>query len=452
VTVPLTGSFDVVFAVGIGLAALALAGAAFSVLSRRLLATVALLELGAALAAWALFALRHTHEHELALAAAGLSVCTIVAYSSLLLLRALARTAETETHFEEAQATLRALVEGEARDRAAELERVLARARADSVSLLVAEERRIAEDHRREFAQREREYASTLTETLTATQSQVEQRLAGWAQDLDRAAEVTKARIAELAQRQKQLLSEVELRLAADADRLAAESDEQRAAVQRMRGELEKALGETLAAAHAEVESHAVERRRALHELEERMRHRERELLELIEREENEVAARVRGGFEDVERRQVAQLERIVKRAAATYSDEAALQFSALVKASREDAARRLARELERAVEVFAREAESVLAERLAHVGDAGAQRLERRLADATAALEQRRDERLAAVDGRIAELEADIRRRLDELGADADAERAVIEARLQELLRRLGSAEALQRTGSSPA
>jgi hypothetical protein len=125
--------------------------------------------------------------------------------------------------------------------------------------------------------------------------------------------------------------------------------------------------------------------------------------------------------------------------------DDAAQQFAALVKSSREDAARRLSRELDRAVEVFAREAESVLAERLAHVGDAGAQRLERRLADATAALEARRDERLAALDGRIVELEADIRRRLEELGADAEAERAVIEARLQELVRRLGSAEALQ-------
>ena len=183
--------------------------------------------------------------------------------------------------------------------------------------------------------------ALALTESLTATQSQVEQRLAGWAQDLDRAAELTKARIAELGQRQKQLLSEVELRLAADADRLSAESEEQRAAVQRMRAELEKALEETLAAAHAEVESHAVERRRALNELEERMRHRERELVERIEREESDVAARIRSGFQDVERRQVEQLERIVKRAAATYSDEAALQFSALVKASREDAARR---------------------------------------------------------------------------------------------------------------
>jgi hypothetical protein len=215
--------------------------------------------------------------------------------------------------------------------------------------------------------------------------------------------------------------------------------------MQRMRGEIDKSIEETLVAARAELDAHALDRRRALNELDERMRHRERELLERIEREEVEVVARIRTGFDDVQRRQIEQMERIVERAAATYSDEATQQFAGLVKSSREDAARRLGRELERAVEVFAREAESVLAERLAHVGDAGAQRLERRLADATAALEQQRDERLATIDGRVAELEHDIRRRLDELGADADAERAVIEARLQDLLRRAGSADAVQ-------
>ena len=92
---------------------------------------------------------------------------------------------------------------------------------------------------------------------------------------------------------------------------------------------------------------------------------------------------------------------------------------------------------------MFAREAEAVLAERLAHVGDAGAQRLERRLADATGALERQRDEWLGALDARIAELEAEIRRRLEELGADAEAERAVLEARLQELVRRVDAAGA---------
>ncbi|HVA32098.1 MAG TPA: hypothetical protein VMU58_12610, partial [Gaiellaceae bacterium] len=87
---------------------------------------------------------------------------------------------------------------------------------------------------------------------------------------------------------------------------------------------------------------------------------------------------------------------------------------------------------------------EAVLAERLAHVGDAGAQRLERRLTEAAHALERQRDEWMNALNGRIADLEADVRRRLEELGADTDAERAVLEARLQELMRRFEAAGAL--------
>jgi hypothetical protein len=443
--VPLTTAFDLAFAVGIVVAATALAAAAVQRLGRRSLQALTGAALVAAVAAWVAFALSHQHDRELAIAAGGLTGCALVCAAAVLVRRAHARSEAIDAHFSEAQARLRGLIDDEAAARAAELERTLARARADSASLLIEEERKIADEHRREFAQREREFAASLTEGLTATQAQVEQRLAGWAHDLDRAAEVTKARIGELAARQKQLLSDVEVRIAADAERLAAESEEQRAAVQRMRVELERALEETLAAAHAEVEAHAVERRRALHELDERLRRRERELVEIVQREEAESAARIRTGFEDVQRKQIEQMARIVERSAATYSDEAAQQFATLVKSSREDAARRLSRELDRAVEVFAREAESVLAERLAHVGDAGAQRLERRLAEATAALEARRDERLAALDGRVVELEAEIRRRLEELGADTEAERAVIEARLQELLRRVATADVLQ-------
>jgi hypothetical protein len=439
--------FDLVFVAGVLVAAFALYGAATRLLARRALVVLTGLELVAALSAWVVFAARHTHERELAVAAAGLTACTLVAAASLLLRKALLRTDDLDAHLDEAHARLRSLVDQEAAERTAELERTLARARADSVSLLVEEERKLAEDHRREFAQREREIAAALTAALTTTQAQVEQRVTGWAQDLDRVAGATRTRIAELGQRQKQLLSEAELRIAADADRLAAESEELRAALQRMRSELEKALEESLATAHAEVDAHAAERRRALHELDERLRRRERELLERIEREEGEAVQRIATGFEDVQRRQVEQLQRVVERATTSHSDEAALQFAGLVKSSREDAARRLSRELDRAVEVFAREAESVLAERLAHVGDAGAQRLERRLAEATHQLEQQRDERLGALDTRIAELEAEIRRRLEELGADAEAERAVLEARVQELVRRVESAASLERS-----
>ena len=444
VAVALTTFFDIAFGAATGVAVLSLALAALREASATLLTGVAGALAAAGVAGWTFYALRG--DRELAIAAGGLCVSALVAAAAVALRRAHARTAEYDAHLAAAQAQLREQVERETQDRAAELERTLARARAESVSLLQEEQRKLAEEHRKAFVDRQRAIADELTASLTTTQAQVELRLAGWAQDLERAAEATKMHIAELAARQKQLVTEIEIRLAADAERFSAESEEQRAALSRLRSEIEKALEAALAAAHTEVESHAAERRRALHELDERLRRRERELMERVEREEVDAAARVHSDFEDVARRQVEQMERIVERAASTYSDEATAQFATLVKASREDAARRLSRELDRSVEVFAREAEAVLAERLAHVGDAGAQRLERRLDDATKVLERQRDEWLAALDGRIGDVESEVRRRLEELGADAEAERAVLEARVQELLRRVDSA-ALQQS-----
>jgi hypothetical protein len=438
---PVTTAFDIAFATGVALAALALAGAALRALHRYVLGLLAVVVGGGATAAWIVYAGRHDHPRELAVAAGGLTACAVATAGAILLRHALVRADDTDAYLAQAQTKLRELIDGEAEERAAELERTLARARADSVSLLAEEERRIAEERRTEFAEQERATANALTAALTATQAQVEQRLSDWAQDLDRAAEATKGRISDLTEHQKRLLVDVEARMTADADRFTADSEEQRAALTRLRGDLDKSLEDTLAGAASEIDAHAAERRRAVHELEERMRRRERELLEQIEREESESVQRIRASFADVERRQLETLERIFERAASTYSDEAAQQFAALIKTGREDAARRLARELDRSVEVFGREAEAVLAERLAHVGDAGAQRLERRLADAAKSLERQRDEWMSALDGRIGELEADVRRRLDELNADAEAARAVIEARLQELVRRVESA-----------
>jgi hypothetical protein len=439
--VSLTTGFDVGFAVAAGVAAFALAGAALRFLPRWALVLLGLLVLGGAAGGWVGYALRHDHPRELLVASGGLTAAALACGAALLVSWALDRAAATEDHVATAQARLVELVERDAADRSAELERTLARARADSISLLAEEERRIAEERRTAFGDRERELVASLTLALTETQSQVSQRLADWKQDLDRAAEATKGRLAELAERQKQLLADAGARLDADAERLAAESESQRETLGRLREELDKGLADMLVTARSEVEGEAAERRRALHELEERMRRREKELMERIEREEVDAGQRIRTGFEEVQRRQIEQVARTVERATAGYADEATQQFAALVKSNREDAARRLARELDRAVETFAREAEVVLAERLAHVGDAGAQRLEKRLADAAKSLERQRDEWMSALDGRIGELEQDVRRRLEELGADADAERAVLEARFQELLRRATAA-----------
>lgn len=438
----LTTLADLVFAGGVVLAALTLAAAALRRGPRWSLVSPTALEALAAVAIWVAFALRH--DRPLAVAAGGLTGCALLAGAAVLLRLALERVAATDERLGEAQADLLALVEREKGVLAGDLELTLARARADSRSLLEEQEREIAEERRTLLAEREREATVSLADKLNQVQAQVEQRLAGWSQDLDRAAEATKARIMELEQRQQQLLRDIELRVAADAERLAAESDEQREAVTRLRAELNRTLDEALGLVRSELEAHAAERRRALHELETRLTRRERELAEQAQREEADAVQRVRSGFEDVSRRQIEQIERAVDRAVASHAEEAAQRFAQLVKTSREDAAKRLARELDRAVTTFAREAETVLAERLAHVGDAGAQRLEHRVSDVASELERRHAELVGTQDLRLGELEVEMRRRIEDLRADLDAERGVLEARLQELLRRFASAAAV--------
>ncbi|MFZ0343263.1 MAG: hypothetical protein WAL31_13135 [Gaiellaceae bacterium] len=439
----LTTIADLIFAGGVVLAALALAGAALRRASTSALATVTAVEAVASVGVWVAFALRH--DRSLAVSAAGLTASMLVSVAALLLRRALKRVDAMDDRLAEAQADLLSSVEREKTSLGKELQLTLARARADSRSLLEEQERQIAEERRTLVSQWEHDATSALGDKLNQVQAQIEQRLAGWSQDLDRIAEATKLRIGELEQRQQQVLREIELRLTADAERLAAESEEQRTGVARLRTELQRTLDDSLAHASSELDVHAAERRRALHELEERMSRRERELTEQAQREEVDAVQRVKAGFEDVSRRQVEQLERAVDRAVASHADEAAQRFAQLVKTSREDAAKRLARELERAVSTFSREAETVLAERLAHVGDAGAQRLEHRVSSVGKELERRHDELVEAQDQRLSELESEMRRRVEDLRSDIEAERGVLEARLQEILRRYSSAAAVR-------
>ena len=118
---------------------------------------------------------------------------------------------------------------------------------------------------------------------------------------------------------------------------------------------------------------------------------------------------------------------------------EAAEQrFEASIKGARDEAARLLSRELERSSAMFAREAESVLAERLSKIGDLGGQRLEKRLSESEALLSRRRDEILATLEQRLSDAESEQRRRIEALEAETEAERGILETRLQELARRI--------------
>jgi hypothetical protein len=179
----------------------------------------------------------------------------------------------------------------------------------------------------------------------------------------------------------------------------------------------------------------------------ERLRQRERELRERVVAEEAEAIERIQTGFADIERRQLDQLKRVVERTAASFSEAVSKQFGDAIRGARDDAQQRLSRELDRAVDHFAKEAQGVLAERLAHVADAGGQRLERKLSEIGSTLEHGRDELVADLQRRFGDAEVELRSRVQALSADAEAERTVVNARLQDLQRRID--EALAEAGS---
>ena len=427
---------QIVFAVTAVVTAASLVAAAYDRASRRVLLSLAFVIGAAAVAAWVAFVWRR--DAALAVVAGGMTLAfaaELLAVRVGDLLRAAGRVDE---QLARAQSRLHSLVAREAEERTAELERLLARARADSTSLLIEQERKIAEERRAAAAERSRVAVDELGEALVKAQRQVEARFNAWTDDLDRAQNAVVDQLSQLAHRQKQLISEAEARIAADAERLETESEQQRAGLVRLRDDLARATQEAVSGGASELDGFASERRRALDELNERMRRRERQIAELIEREETEAMRRIQAGFADVERKQVEQLERILARATTSYSDAAAQQFADTVRGTREAAATRLSRELDRSVQAFVREAQKVLGERLAQVGDAGAQRLERRLTEVTERLERQRDEAIGNFESRLTQAEQDLRRRLDTLAADAEAERAVLEARLQELARKI--------------
>ena len=299
----------------------------------------------------------------------------------------------------------------EVAERSQELERTLARLRADALSGYAEEERRIAEERRRDVAERERDATAKLGEQLLAAQRAVEQRLAEWASDVEKLQEGLTVEVKKLETKQRQLIADVEA-----TDRPGGRSAARRRSTRSGRASPGCARSSPSSrttcsqAASTELEQHSGERRRALQELADRMRRRERDLQEIIEREGNEAAQRIQMALGDVERRQVEALGRVVERAAARYSEAASQQFDAAIRTAREEAARRLGRELELAVERFAREAEGVLQERVSQVSDAAAARVEERLSRLLGTLERNRDDALASLEDRAHEVELGLR------------------------------------------
>ena len=79
-----------------------------------------------------------------------------------------------------------------------------------------------------------------------------------------------------------------------------------------------------------------------------------------------------------------------------------------------------------------------MLAERLNHVSDAAAKRVEDRLSRLRSGLERQRDEALTSLEDRAHQVEAALRERLNEIAADAESERDGARRAAPDLARKL--------------
>jgi hypothetical protein len=327
------------------------------------------------------------------------------------------RKRETEDQtFAQAQERLSVLIGAEVKRREAELLRTLSLQRAEAATQLAEEHRKLAQERRDEITRAEQRILTDLSTRLVAAQKEFEVKLTSWTQDLERLREGLAAQMARLEQRQRQLITEAESRFARETERLTSDADESRAALSRLRTDIERQIKEANDAAESELESHAAERRRALHEVADRLRNRERSLAEQIERELAESVRKVSESFGDIERRLVEQVERSVAREAARLTEEAAVEFNTAIRTTREEAARRLSRELDRAIDSFSRQAERLLGERLAEIGQSGGGQIERRLQTVIRELEGHQQEFIANLERRMAQVEAMLRQRMESL------------------------------------
>jgi hypothetical protein len=274
----------------------------------------------------------------------------------LSLRRARIRAGATDALIAQAQTRIQTAVEEETAAQTDEIRRTLARERADTISQLAAEERRLGEERRATFTERERRAGETLADTLADVERRLNERLQGVADDLERAQRHLETQLARLTQRQQQAIADVEARIEREAAELGSTNDEQRQTVIRLREELERAAASAVTDALDELEAHTIERRRSINEIAERLRAREDAIAEGIEQAETDARARLELTLIEFERRQTERLERVTEREIERHAQIAATAFDERMREIREDATTRLSRELDRAVELLMRE------------------------------------------------------------------------------------------------
>ena len=270
--------------------------------------------------------------------------------------KARADATSTSRLVSEARQAVREAVQAETVAHTEEIRRVLARERADTASLLAAEERRLSEERRAEHAERERQAGDALVEELARSERRLDERLRGFTEDLERAQRQLEAQLARLEQRYRSALTEVATRLESEAAELGSTADEQRKTVLRLREELERAAGQAVTEALDELEAQTIERRRAIEEITDRLRARETAVADSLERAETDVRARLDVVLAEWERRQNERLERVTEREVERHAQIAMLAYDERLREAREEAAARLQRELDRAVEFIIRE------------------------------------------------------------------------------------------------
>jgi hypothetical protein len=378
----------------------------------------------------------------LLLVTGGLALAALAEATLYALARGLRRVRDLEQVGESARGRLEAYLDEHAEQRRAELERTVARERANATYVLGEQERKLAEERRDHVARQAERSRVELAEAVASAQERLESRLRGWAADLDRGQRELESQLGELGQRQSEALAAYDARLSADAERLAAVTEEQKQALAQLRAEFQRSAREALEEGRNEVETHAAERRRALHEVGERLRARERALREQIEREEAEARSRLTAGLGETERRQLSQLERALDRSATRLAEEAERRFDAQIKESRERSAERLSRELEKSIEQFVREAEKEISDRINDLARVTAERMERRVSDVGRAAEAQHEvsaERLRVVSERLEKALVDAEERIAAFEAQIELE---LEAKLDALERSLRAAE----------
>jgi hypothetical protein len=432
----LVNGVQIVCAASIVLAAVALLLAAFARGARRV--AVAFSVAIGLLAAASAVALVLRPSTDLAISVAGTTAAFTASIGAIAMMTGLERARRIERELERGRAMLRSMLDKEVGLRVGELERILARARADSSSQLAEQERALTETRRHAIAEAEQAVQANLAQMLTEIQHDVEERIESWQRDLGRSESTLSREVSDLIRGLQGMVQETKARIQSDGERISAESEEQRALIARLREEMSESIEQALASNQDELDKFANERRRAIQDIAERLGRREHELLERVEREEAEAQRRIQAGVAEIERRQLEQLQRFAERTVSSVSDSHASQFEDAMREAREEAARRLHRELERGIGTFSRRAESLLGDRMRTLSDESASKMEARMNAGLEELRERADRSWAALEKRVADFELELRARLENLSAETESARSALAARAQRPQHRL--------------